>query len=181
MEDAALMAQVAAGQPEAMTGLFERHHRPLYGFLLRMTGHPAAAEDLVQEAFLRVLRHAATFDARSPFRPWLYRIARNLLADHHSRRGREPLAPLEAEELHDEGADPHAHAEARQDHARLETALARLSFEQRELLLLSRDPDLSYTELAALYGCSAGALKVRVHRALQALRAQFHGDGEVSG
>ena len=52
---------------------------------------------------------------------------------------------------------------------------------QRELLLLSRDPDLSYTELAALYGCSAGALKVRVHRALQALRAQFHGDGEVSG
>ncbi len=181
MEDAALMAQVAAGQPEAMTGLFERHHRPLYGFLLRMTGHPAAAEDLVQEAFLRVLRHAATFDARSPFRPWLYRIARNLLADHHSRRGREPLAPLEAAELHDEGADPHAHAEARQDHARLETALARLSFEQRELLLLSRDPDLSYTELAALYGCSAGALKVRVHRALQALRAQFHGDGEVSG
>ncbi|HQL48451.1 MAG TPA: RNA polymerase sigma factor [Holophaga sp.] len=175
------MAQVAAGQPEAMTGLFERHHRPLYGFLLRMTGHPAAAEDLVQEAFLRVLRHAATFDARSPFRPWLYRIARNLLADHHSRRGREPLAPLEAAELHDEGADPHAHAEARQDHARLETALARLSFEQRELLLLSRDPDLSYTELAALYGCSAGALKVRVHRALQALRAQFHGDGEVSG
>ncbi|HOD32896.1 MAG TPA: sigma-70 family RNA polymerase sigma factor, partial [Holophaga sp.] len=139
------MAQVAAGQPEAMTGLFERHHRPLYGFLLRMTGHPAAAEDLVQEAFLRVLRHAATFDARSPFRPWLYRIARNLLADHHSRRGREPLAPLEAAELHDEGADPHAHAEARQDYARLETALARLSFEQRELLLLSRDPDLSYT------------------------------------
>ena len=91
------------------------------------------------------------------------------------------MAPLEAAELHDEGADPHAHAEARQDHARLETALARLSFEQRELLLLSRDPDLSYTELAALYGCSAGALKVRVHRALQALRAQFHGDGEVSG
>lgn len=179
MEDAALMAQVAAGQPEAMTGLFERHHRPLYGFLLRMTGRPAAAEDLVQEAFLKALRHAATFDARSPFRPWLYRIARNLLADHHGRVGREPLAPLEAVEPHDEGADPHAHAEARQDHARLEAALARLSFEQRELLLLSRDPELSYTDLAALYGCSAGALKVRVHRALQALRAQFH--GEVAG
>ncbi len=164
---------------------FLRWYEPFHERFVRYCSSRAfgimEAEDLVQEAFLRVLRHAATFDARSPFRPWLYRIARNLLADHHSRRGREPLAPLEAAELHDEGADPHAHAEARQDHARLETALARLSFEQRELLLLSRDPDLSYTELAALYGCSAGALKVRVHRALQALRAQFHGDGEVSG
>lgn len=179
MEDAALMVQVAAGQPEAMTDLFERHHRPLYGFLVRMTGRPAVAEDLVQEAFLKVLRHAATFDARSSFRPWLYRIARNLLADHHGRVGREPGIPLETVDLHDEGVDPHTHAEARQDHARLEAALARLSFEQRELLLLSRDPELSYTELAALYGCSAGALKVRVHRALQALRTQFH--AEVAG
>lgn len=179
MEDAALMALVAAGHSEALAGLFERHHRPLFGFLLRMTGRPAVAEDLVQEAFLRVLRHADSFDARSPFRPWLYRIARNLLADHHVRAAREPAAHLDRLDLRDEGADPHAHAEARQDHARLQAALARLSFEQRELLLLSRDPDLSCADLAALYGCSVGALKVRVHRALQALRAVFHPSPEV--
>ncbi len=173
LDDAELMARVRAGQAEPLALLFERHHRPLYGFLYRMTGHTATSEDLVQEVFLRVLRYASSFKVGAPFRPWFYRIARNVLADHGSRFRQE--VPLEPHATGLCASEPSAHArlETAQEQDRLTQALAQLPVEKRELLLLSRDPDLSCGDLAELYGCSPGALKVRVHRALRELRAHF--------
>ncbi len=173
LDDAELMARVRGGQAEPLALLFERHHGQLYGFLFRITGHSATSEDLVQEVFLRVLRYKASFKLDAPFRPWLYRIARNVLSDHWSRT--RPDVSLEAHggDLCATAPCAHAQLEAAQDQDRMAQALARLSVEKRELLLLSRDPDLSYGQLGELYGCSPGALKVRVHRALQELRTHF--------
>ena len=175
MDDSALMARVRKGRTESLAHLFDRHHGPLYGFFLRMTGQKALSEDLVQESFLRVLRFASTFREGAPFRPWLYRIGRNVLADHWGRQrpevDLEPLAGI----LPAEGPCAHARLEEAQDQDRLAQALARLPAEKRELLLLSRDPDMSGRDLAECFGCTPGAVKVRVHRALQDLRSAFFG------
>ncbi len=173
LDDTELMTRVQAGRdPACLAILFDRHHRPLYGFLYRLTGQKALSEDLVQEVFLRVLRYAASFRGGTGFRPWLYRIARNVLADHGARH--RPEIPMEPHTDVAAPSDcPQMRMVAAQDRQRLASALARLPPEKRELLLLSREPSLSCADLAALYGCSPGALKVRVHRALQDLRAQF--------
>lgn len=164
------MARMAAGSPESLATLFERHHGALFGFYVRMTGQRPLSEDLVQEVFLRVLRYAGSFHPDAAFKPWFYRIARRVHLDHR-RRPEHPDLDLDLLPASTEG--PHALAERLQDHDRMERALAALPEAKRELLLLSRDPDLSYAELAGIYGCTEGALKVRVHRALQELRASF--------
>ncbi len=173
LDDTTLMARVQAGRDTACLALlFDRHHRPLYGFLFRLTGQKALSEDLVQEVFLRVLRYAGSFKSGSSFRPWLYRIARNVLADHGTRHRLE--VPLESHtDLPAPSECAQAQLEATQDQRRLATAMKCLPREKRELLLLSRKPEFSCADLASLFGCSSGAVKVRVHRALQELRTHF--------
>ena len=80
LSDEDLMAQLQAGNPSALRGLMERFRSPLYGYLYRMLSSSEDAEDLFQEVFLRVLRHADRFQVGRPFRPWLYAIATNLEA-----------------------------------------------------------------------------------------------------
>ncbi|HLO68977.1 MAG TPA: RNA polymerase sigma factor [Holophaga sp.] len=168
--DAEVMARVRAGSREGLGVLFDRHHQGLLGFFRRLTGQPHLAEDMAQEVFLRVLKYGRGFRDGAAFRPWFYQIARRVHLDHLGAAvppGPEPdtlLSPAES---------PLVEAVRLQDRERLERALAALPAGRRELLLLSRDPDLSYQDLAGLYGCSEGAIKVRVHRALQELRAAF--------
>lgn len=172
LDDTELMAHVRGGRGSAhLAVLFDRHHRPLYGFLYRLTGQRPLCEDLVQEVFLRVLRHAGSFRPGAAFRPWLYRIARNVLADHGAQRWHLPLE--DQEHLAAQGPSAHTLLEASRDRERLAAALGRLPRDKQELLLLSRDPDFSCADLAGMFGCTAGAVKVRVHRALQELRNHF--------
>ena len=172
------MDQVRAGRGDLVGLLFDRHHRPLYGFFVNLTRNGVLSEDLCQEVFLRVLRYAPSFRPGAAFRPWLYQIARNVLLDHQQRL--RPQAPLEvAEQLPDPQPGAQALAIAQSDAERLSQALARLPLDKQELLLLSRDPELSAQDLAGLYGCTPGALKVRVHRALNDLRAHFFSVQEV--
>jgi len=168
-DEATLMAQVGTGDREALGRLYDRHHGPLFGFFLNLTGCREASADLVHDVFLRVLRYARSFQAGAPFRPWLFRIARNVLADRRGPAGAEDLD----EELPCPEPGPEVRMAALQDRARLERALGTLPRAQRELLLLSRDPELSARDLAGVFGCSEAALRVRVHRALVALRRAF--------
>lgn len=164
---------LAAGCPEALAGLFREHQGGLLGFFLRLTGQRSLGEDLVQEVFLRILRYRHTYDARQPFKPWMFRIARRVHLDHLARQ--RPHVPLE--DLLEEPAAgfpcPLAGLAEREDLARLEAALARLPLRKRELLLLSREPGLTHQDLAALLGGTPGAIKVQVHRALKDLRGLF--------
>ncbi len=172
LSDTDLMTQLRRGNTEAaLSQLFHRHHGPLYGFLFRMTRCQATSEDLVQEAFLRVLRFEKSFKAGSDFKPWLYRIARNLLADHF--RHAQPVAEAFETPLPSLEPCPHTQLESKQDHERLTWALAQLPIEKRELLLLAKEGELDYARLSEVFGCRAGTLKVRVHRALHDLRTVF--------
>lgn len=170
MADGDVMALVKAGRQDALATLFDRHHRPLFGFFLKLTGQPQLSEDMVQEVFLRVLRYAQSFRDGAAFKPWFYQVARRVHLDH---LGEAPCAGPDLDQMPSPLEGPYLQAERYQDHGRLARALAALPPAKRELLLLSRDPDLSCADLADLFGCSPGALKVRVHRALQDLRTLF--------
>lgn len=173
--DTVLMEAVSAGRLECLGELFERHHRALYAFLLRLTGAPAAAEDLVQEVFLRVLKYRGSFRPGSPFEPWVYALARNAAVDLHRKRG---AALLEEDDLdRRESPAPGVHEEAvgRQSARLLRRAFRSLTTEQREVLVLARFESRPYADIAECLGCSVGAVKLRVHRAVRRL-ARLYGD-----
>jgi RNA polymerase sigma factor (sigma-70 family) len=160
--DEVLMQRLGAGEPQALDLLFRRHHERVHALCARLAGDGAAADDLVQETFLRVLRFARTFEQRARFTTWLYRIARNVCLDHIAQERRRASA-----------VEPEAVTEATGHDARLdvlEQALQRLPETMRAALVLSRFHELPYEELASVLGCSVGAARVRVHRALNELK-----------
>src|SRR5215831_17545042 len=90
VSDEILMAAYQAGSQDAFRQLFDRHAGSVYGFLVRRLGDNALAEDLYQEAFLRLHRARHSYDSRRPFRAWLFTIVHNLLNDALRRRRRTP-------------------------------------------------------------------------------------------
>ena len=173
--DHALMRAVRDGELDALGELFERHHGPLYGFLLKLTGNRAAAEDIAQTVFQRMLKYRHTYRDDGSFTAWMYHLARRCAADHFRRANAAPHATDPAD-LHDHADDaPHAaqNASTRDDHALLHAALARLDRDDREVLLLSRFQELSFAEISGILECSVGAAKVRAHRALRELREVY--------
>lgn len=173
--DTELMGAVRHGDLVQLGVLFERHHVGLFNFFLRLTGSRQLSEDLVQEAFIRILKYRKTFRPPGDFRPWLYQLARNAVAAHFRKHGRDHLPPGEPEERVCES--PLALDELqRAENARLlRAALLQLPYERREVLLLSRFGELRYDQIAELLGCSVGAVKLRVHRAVRQLREVFDG------
>lgn len=164
------MVGVQQGRVSLLGVLFERHHRGLFNFFLRLTGDRQASDDLVQDVFLRMLRYRATYRPGSQFRTWMYHLARNVHIDRiKARRGELPLddAPREPISRAEAVVDV---MERAADAALLRRALLRLPAEKREVLVLSRFHGLSYAEVGDILDCEVGAVKVRVFRAMQQLR-----------
>lgn len=173
--DEMLMAAVRGGDLAELATLFERHSRRLFGFLRGLVGSPSAAEDLVQETFLRILRYRRSYRDGRPFLPWMLRIARNAARRHLRRRRRMPAEELA--EMPAAGSPEQGHLE-RERAVRLTRALGTLPRREREVLLLSYFEGLRHREIARLVGASAGAVKVRVHRARARLRRHLAAGGE---
>ncbi len=170
--DHALMLAVRAGELDALGELFERHHGPLFGFLLKLTGNRPAAEDIVQTVFQRMLKYRHTYRDEGSFTAWMYHLARRSSSDHFRKANAAPHSTDPAN-LHGHPDDaPHAalHATARDDQEQLYAALAQLDHHDREVLLLSRFQELSFAEISTILECSVGAAKVRAHRALRTLK-----------
>jgi len=169
-----LMLAVRAGEIARLGDLFERYHRPLYGFFVRLTGQRTASEDLVQLVFYRILKYRHTYRDEGKFSAWIYHLARKVAADHFRKNA--PVVLAEPDDLHEvPDRAPHAADQAAQadDLALMHRALGTLPLEQRELLTLHRFHNIRHEELARLFDCSVGAVKVRMHRALGALRERY--------
>jgi len=167
------MAQVRDGSVAAFQALYERHHRSLFSFLLRLLADRPTAEDLLQEAFLRVYLHRETYQPTAAFRTWLFTIARNLAVDHLRRGGIAWERPGNKEQfagIPDASPSPLQHVETGERLEQLEDAVRQLPPSQREMLLLSRYAGLSHAEIAEVTGSSPAAIRVALHRTLSRLR-----------
>jgi RNA polymerase sigma-70 factor (ECF subfamily) len=169
------MLAVRDGDLDCMGELFERHHGPLFGYLLKLTGSRTAAEDITQIVFQRMLRYRHTYRDQGSFTAWMYHLSRRCASDHFRKSSSAPMAvdPSDLEEHADESRSADESAMARDDHALLHRALGRLDRDDREVLLLSRLQELSFAEVAGILECSVGAARVRAHRALRALRDHY--------
>jgi len=169
MSDEELMSQVRSGVGEMLGLLFERYQTPLFNFYLKLTGDRSVSEDLVQDVFFRILKYRQSYRVETPFRAWMYQIARNARMDYLRRR--RPETSWEPEMS--PAVAPTDTAQQSQETLLLHRALMRMPEEKREVLVLSRFQDLKYEEIARLLNCETGTVKTRVHRALQELREIF--------
>jgi RNA polymerase sigma factor (sigma-70 family) len=160
---------VRGGAVDMLGVLFDRYQVPLFSFYSKLTGDRAASQDLVQEVFVRILKYRRSYRPGTGFRPWIYKIARNAHADQ-ARRHR-PEVEFQPEMA--PAAPNNDSVAASQQEVLLHRALRELPEAKREVLLLSRFQGLAYSEIAELTGTQVGAVKVRVHRALQELREIF--------
>lgn len=128
------MRQVRDGEVNRLEVLFDRHQRALLHYFLHLTGNRAASEDLVQEAFFRVLKYRRSYQAENTFRAWLFQIGRNAYLDHLGRRKNEVAWAAETPEAASPDAAPDRLMEEKQETALLRQALAELPPEKREVV-----------------------------------------------
>jgi RNA polymerase sigma-70 factor (ECF subfamily) len=176
--DEVLYAAVQRGDHPALAVLVERYHAALQRFLYRMTGDAAAAEDLVQEAFVRMI----TFRGKTPtrFKPWAYTIAANLARDSFRSAAyqREVMDPFDgSSELEQRTEDQSLHID---NHQQITRVLQCISPEQRVVILLRYYDELSLEEIAMVCGVPLGTVKSRLYGGLRHLKALLERE-EVGG
>ncbi|HEU5465321.1 MAG TPA: sigma-70 family RNA polymerase sigma factor [Gemmatimonadales bacterium] len=168
--DAEVIARVLSGDVEAFGVLITRYEGGLSRFATRMLGSRDAAADAVAEGLVRAYRHLASCRDPARFRTWLYRIVANRCKSHLARRpvgdvSLDDAPPMAAQELAD------AQFERTDQLERLERALAMLAPEKREAFVLKHLDGMSYEEMSVVTGERIPTLKMRVHRAREALLA----------
>jgi RNA polymerase sigma-70 factor (ECF subfamily) len=168
--DNALMQKVKSGDVEKLGLLYERYNEALFAFFYRNTGEKENSEDLVHTVFLRLLKYRNRFRNEGKFTSWMYFIAHNVVCDHykkdkHSEYYDGQLADtIAADGLSDDEMLKRENLEL------LKSAMSRLNPEEREILIFSKYHNLKYKEIAGIFNCSEGAVKVRIFRALKQLR-----------
>ena len=174
MSDNALMMQVKNGNPSFLGILFERYHRVLFQFFYNQHANRSISEDLVQTVFLRILKYAHSFRGEGEFKQWMFFIARNVSKDHYQKHRKYPKEALEAWEDRLVAAPTQAtNMETQEDLSMLQQALDQLDSEKRELLIMSKLKGMRYKQIGEVLGCSEGAVKVKVFRALKALKRAY--------
>lgn len=164
--DAALMRRVARGDRAAFAELVARHHVALLRLFRRLGLDAHAAEDCVQDTFLRLLSAAPSYRATAPFRAFLRRLARNALVDW-TRRRKDGAVSLR--DPHDPALTERA-ARAPESPLDVQAAVARLSLKLRDVVRLSVYEGLSHAEVAERLDIPEGTVKSRLHHALRRLR-----------
>jgi RNA polymerase sigma-70 factor (ECF subfamily) len=181
VSDEQLIEWVANGDSSCLGTLFERYHRGVYQFCLRMTRNPEHAEDVVQEVFMKVLKKAGSFRHDGTFKGWLFNIARNATLDYlrNNRRHRNmvPMDDYAESKLVDTQSAELAAAGAQKINL-LEKALAMLPEQFQEVIWLGRFEFGTFEELAQALGCKTGTARVRMHRAMQQLKVAY---AEIDG
>jgi RNA polymerase sigma-70 factor (ECF subfamily) len=194
--DEELLSAYRGGDVRAFETLLARYEKPIWSFLRRFVRDAEAAEDLLQEVFLRVVRDAqeanAAWKGQSKFSTWLYTIARNLCIDRARRsavRGADSIdGPTDGEPettttLHERLAAPGPGTEAvvagREAGRRIDRAIAELPDDQREVFLMREVMELPFAEIASVVGVSEPTVKSRMRYALEKLRAALADLGDA--
>ena len=179
--DAELMLRVKDGDGASFAALLEKHRPPLVHFLYRMVQDGAVAEELAQEAFLRVYRSRGTYEPTAKFTTWLFRIATHLalnsLRDGRNERSQERLdersegVPALQVEDRRPSVEQSMVRQAMLDDVR--RAIAALPGKQRAAVLMHKYREMEYTQIANVLNCSESAVKSLLFRAYETLRARL--------
>ncbi len=172
--DEALMLAYAAGDVVAFEQLYARHRGRLYHYLLRQLRDNALADEAFQDTWQRVIAARASWTPGAGFAAWLYTIAHHRLGDHWRSLKHRPAAPADSEERTARVADPDTPERVLSEFERrrqLQLALAGLPPEQREVLLLRLEQELTLEEIGEITGVGRETVKSRLRYAMDKLRA----------
>lgn len=176
VDDRDLLKRYRAGEVAALEALVEKYRRPLFGFIVNMTGGQDDADDIFQETWYRAIRKLAGY-RQGNLLGWLVRIARNLVIDRYRRR--KPDVSLDAEDgagralgerIEDPGPGPAAQILTRDVAARVAAAVETLPAEQKEVFVLRVRANLSFKEIAKVQRVSINTALARMQYALAKLR-----------
>jgi len=192
LADEELFERFRQGERAAFEVLLRRHRAPLFTFVLRVlaTGDRARAEDIVQDAFVRILRGSGDWEQRARFSTWLFTIARNLCLDamrrdKHRRaesldcpagEGEDAGRPL-GDTLEGSARGPEREAANARVRPVLEAAIRKLPAEQREVFVLREYAGVPFKEIAELTGTGENTVKSRMRYALESLRKSLAAAG----
>jgi RNA polymerase sigma-70 factor, ECF subfamily len=172
--DEACLEAASAGDMDAFQALYRRHVARIHALCLRMTGSRAAAEDCVQETFVKAWQNLAEFERRSLFGTWLHRIAVNSVLNWQRGEGRRPSGHLAL--VSPDSPDPwgpdHCATDAGLD-LDLERAIASLPEGARNVLVLHLVAGYSHSEAAEMLGIAVGTCKAQLHRARRIIQERF--------
>ncbi len=175
----AAMDRYADGDDAAFAQVYDALSPRLYGYLLRQTREHSRAEDLLQQTMLHIHRARSRFIRGAEVTPWAFAIARRLLVDSIRRGKREVISDGgDPEAGADSGPNAHDLLQARELATRVEGVLAKLPQSQRAAFELIRNEGLSMAEAAQVLGTTVAAVKLRAHRAYEALRVAL---GDATG
>jgi RNA polymerase sigma-70 factor, ECF subfamily len=176
--DEDLVRRLSGGDSLALRQLMDRYEGPLHGYLCRLLASPQDAEDLFQDTFVRVLRHAGRFDAKRAFRPWLYSIATNLARNTFRSRSYRDAVPLDRDDgdgsalvaqLAGRSERPGDALERDEAARQVRAAVDDLPEKGRAALVLFYYQGLSYDEVAEALEIPVGTVKSRIHNAMARL------------
>jgi RNA polymerase sigma-70 factor (ECF subfamily) len=178
------MLRVKRGDSEAFAELVNKYKQPVMNVIYRVLRDQTEAEDLAQNVFVQVYKSADRYKASARFTTWLFTIARNLCLNEIRRRSRHPADSLEGSHSDSEDqparqfedpktASPPDTLLSRELEQKVEQALAELPENQRTAIVLCRQEELSYEEIAEVLGCSLSATKSLIHRGREALKEKL--------
>ncbi|MEI6783862.1 MAG: sigma-70 family RNA polymerase sigma factor [Verrucomicrobiota bacterium] len=182
--DAALMLRVKQGDTAAFTELVDKYKQPVMNVAYRMLRDTTEAEDLAQAVFVQVFKAADRYRVSSKFSTWLFTIARNLCLNEIRRRSRHSADSMDASHPEQEDQPLHQYEDQRTASPpdcllhgeladKIEEALAELPENQRLAIVLCRQDELSYEEIARVLGCSVSATKSLIHRGRETLKQKL--------
>jgi RNA polymerase sigma-70 factor (ECF subfamily) len=182
--DAALMLRVKRGDAAAFTELVDKYKQPVMNMVCRILRDPTEAEDLAQNVFIQVHKSAHRYHVTARFTTWLFTIARNLCLNEIRRRSRHPADSIDATHTDSEDqplrqfedpkstSPPDALLQGELEQKILQ-AIADLPEPQRTALVLCRQEELSYEDIAEVLGCSISATKSLIHRGRETLKERL--------
>ena len=171
-DDIALMLRVKEGDEDALEQLIERWKNPLINYFYRSIGSRADAEDMAQVTFIKLHGAAERYEPKAKFSTYLFHIGRRVLLNEYRRRGRKPLNLYAPEELpQPAAADPELSLLELEEI--FQRALTQMPENHRTAILLLRQQELSYAEIAEIMGTSESLIKTWIYRARQVLKAEL--------
>jgi RNA polymerase sigma factor (sigma-70 family) len=169
ISDEIIMNRVKEDNLHEVAVLFERYHVKLYNFFLKLTFDKNVSQDLTQNLFYRIIKYRKTYREDYRFKSWVYQMARHVHIDHYKlqKKTTDRFQPVES---FNDNLPDNEETYTEDDYERLDRALAQLSPEQQEIIVLSRFQGLKYEEISQIRDMSIAAIKVQVHRAIKQLR-----------